>query len=164
MKSGYIRSLDEITKDDVRVAGGKGANLGEMYRSKLPVPEAFVVTTKAYRAFAESNGLDGKLQERLKGIRMEDVGSVERGAAELRKMVESSDIPKDLEAEVALAYRELGKKFGSEDLPVAVRSSATTEDLRDSSFAGQQITMLNVKGSEEVLVAMRKCWASVYTA
>jgi len=164
LKSGYIRSLGEITKDDVRVAGGKGANLGEMYRSKLPVPEAFVVTTKAYRAFAERNSLDKKLRERLKEIRMEDVRSVERGAAELRRIVESSDVPKDLEAEVEHAYRELSRKFGSEALPVAVRSSATTEDLRDASFAGQQITMLNVKGAEEVLVAIRKCWASVYTA
>lgn len=164
MKSGYIRSLEEITKHDVRVAGGKGANLGEMYRSKLPVPEAFVVTTKAYRAFVERNGLDAKLRQRLKGISMEDVRSVEKGAAELRRIVESSDIPEDLEAEIALAYRQLSEKFGSEALAVAVRSSATTEDLRDASFAGQQTTLLNVKGVDELFAAIRKCWASVYTA
>ena len=133
MKSGYIRSLGEITKYDVRFAGGKGANLGEMYRSKLPVPEAFVVTTKAYRAFAKRNGLDGKLRQRLKGIRhggRPQRREGRRGDEEDRRVAPTSR--EDVEAEVEQAYQGLGKKFGSEALPVAVRSSATMEDLREA--------------------------------
>ncbi len=162
LNSQYIRSLDEITKFDVGFAGGKGANLGEMYRARLPVPEAFVVTTKAYKGFAKWHGLDEKLQQALKGIDLDDLESLEKGAAKIRKLVESSTMPGEVAGEVALAYRELSGD--SKALAVAVRSSATMEDLRDASFAGQQITLLNVKGANEVLAAIKKCWASVYTA
>ncbi len=164
MNSEYVRFLDEITKFDVGFAGGKGANLGEMYRSRLPVPPAFVVTTKAYRSFAKLHGLDEKLQQQLRGIDMDDLESLGKGAAEMRRIIETSAIHKELAEEVELAYRELSRGSGSKNLRVAVRSSATMEDLREASFAGQQITFLNVKGVKEVLSAIRRCWASAYTA
>ena len=164
MSSEYIRFLDEITKFDVGFAGGKGANLGEMFRSRLPVPRAFVVTTKAYKAFAKVHGLDERLQRELGGIDMDDLASLEKGAAEMRRIVQSSAIPADVAEEVASAYLQLSKSSGRSDLRVAVRSSATMEDLREASFAGQQVTLLNVKGAKEVLTAIRKCWASAYTA
>ncbi len=164
MTSEYVRFLDEITKFDVGFAGGKGANLGEMYRSRLPVPPAFVVTTKAYKAFAKWHNLEEQLQQQLSGINIDDLESLEKGAAAMRNIVESSPIPKDVAEEVELAYRQLSRDSETKDLPVAVRSSATMEDLREASFAGQQITLLNVKGVKEVLAAIKKCWASVYTA
>lgn len=160
----YIRFLDKITKHDVALGGGKGANLGEMYRSKFPVPQAFVVTTKAYEAFAKAHGLDKKLQGWLQGMDLENLQSIEKGAAHIRSIVESSAIPKEIESEIELAYHQLSRDSNSGDLPVAVRSSATMEDLRDASFAGQQATLLNVKGVGEVLAAVKRCWASVYTA
>jgi pyruvate, water dikinase len=164
LSSEYVRFLEEITKFDVGFAGGKGANLGEVYRSKLPVPHAFVVTTKAYKAFAKAHGLDEKLQRQLRRIDMDDLESLEKGAAAMRKMIETSAIPRELAEEVELAYRQLSRESGQRSVPVAVRSSATMEDLREASFAGQQITLLNVKGARGVLAAIRRCWASAYTA
>jgi pyruvate,water dikinase len=160
----YIRFLDEISKFDVRFAGGKGANLGEMYRSRLPVPQAFVVTTKAYKTFAKLHGLDEKLQQQLRGINIDNLESLEKGAAEMRKIIQTSAIPRGVEEEVEVAYLELSRGSDSKNLPVAVRSSATMEDLREASFAGQQITLLNVKGVKGVLAGIKKCWASAYTA
>jgi len=162
--SEYVRFLDEITKFDVGFAGGKGANLGEMFRAKLPVPEAFVVTTKAYKTFARSHRLDERLRDELRGIDLDDFQSLEKGAAKMRRIVESSSIPDEVAEQVVLAYEQLGKGHSARGLPVAVRSSATMEDLREASFAGQQITLLNVKGARQVLSAIRRCWASVYTA
>ena len=164
MNRAHIKFLDGITKRDVPTAGGKGANLGEMYNSRFPVPEAFVLTTKAYEDFAESHGLDKKLKGQLKGIDIDDLKAVEKTAASIRRMVESSSIPKKIEEEIEFAYRQLGVESSSADLSVAVRSSAPTEDLQDASFAGQQATLLNVKGVDELLTAVKKCWASVYTA
>lgn len=164
MESGYVKLLGEVTKLDVGFAGGKGANLGEMVRANFPVPDAFVVTTKAHKTFAASHRLEGRLGEKLGSIRPDDLRSLERGAAEMRKMVETTSIPPDVAKDVVKAYEDLSGRHGAREIPVAVRSSATMEDLRDASFAGQQITLLNVRGAKQVLAAVRKCWASVYTA
>ncbi|MDR2996671.1 MAG: hypothetical protein LBU78_00965, partial [Microbacterium sp.] len=129
---------------ELSVVGGKGANLGEMRRAGLPVPGGFVVTTDAYARAAEA------------------VGLAERGGdaepAELRRMLEAAPIPEDLRAAVADAYAQLG-----DDVAVAVRSSATAEDLPGAAFAGQQDTYLNVVGVNDVLDAVRRCWASLWT-
>lgn len=164
MESGYVKLLGEVTKLDVGFAGGKGANLGEMVRANFPVPDAFVVTTKAHKTFAASHRLESRLGEKLRAINPDDIRSLERGAAEMRKMVETTSIPPDVAKDVAKAYEELSGRNGGSDISVAVRSSATMEDLRDASFAGQQVTFLNVRGPKQVLAAVRKCWASVYTA
>jgi pyruvate,water dikinase len=164
LDSGFIKFLDEIGKRDTSFAGGKGANLGEMFRSHLPVPPAFVVTTKAYDTFLAANALDPKVEKMLSTFDYDDFARLDRDAAEIRKLIESSKIPAALAQEIALAYAELRRRSGGGMMPVAVRSSATMEDLREASFAGQQITLLNVKGMPELLKSIKKCWGSVYTA
>ncbi len=162
--SSIIRFLDGITKKDVSFAGGKGANLGEMYRFGLPVPPAFVVTTKANELFANSYGLEKKVQGILEGIDVDDLGGLNRKAAQIRGMIEHLRVPSEVAAQIGLAYDELCRQTDTHDISVAVRSSATMEDLREASFAGQQATVLNVRGMKEVLSSVLKCWASVYTA
>jgi pyruvate, water dikinase len=162
--SSFIKFLDEIGKHDTSFAGGKGANLGEMYRAHLPVPPAFVVTTKAYETFLAANALDPKVEKMLTTFDYDDIAKLDRDAAEIRKLIESSRMPAELTEEIALAYAELLRRCGGGRMPVAVRSSATMEDLREASFAGQQVTLLNVKGMAELLKAIKKCWGSVYTA
>src|SRR5881397_1269472 len=164
MNSDYIRFLEEIGKHDTGFAGGKGANLGEIFRARLPVPPAFVVTTKAYEVFSKSHGLEQKIERILSRIDVDDFANLEKGAAEIRRIVESSALPGEVSRVVGLAYEELCRRSSVRNLPVAVRSSATMEDLREANFAGQQITLLNVRGKKAILSAIRKCWASVYTA
>ncbi len=164
MDSGFIKFLDEISKHDTSFAGGKGANLGEMYRAHLPVPPAFVVTTKGYETFLASNRLEGKIEKMLAALDYDDVAKLDKGASEIRRLIESSKMPADLAQEISLAYAELCRRCGTIRMSVAVRSSATMEDLREASFAGQQVTLLNVKGKEGLLGAIKRCWASVYTA
>jgi pyruvate, water dikinase len=164
LDSGFIRFLDEIGKHDASFAGGKGANLGEMYRAHLPVPPAFVVTTKAYETFLAANALDPKVEKMLSTFDYDDIDKLDRDAAEIRKLIESSKMPAELAEEIARAYAELRRRGGGGRMPVAVRSSATMEDLREASFAGQQITLLNVKGMPELLKSIKRCWGSVYTA
>jgi len=164
MDSGFIRFLDEVGKRDTSFAGGKGANLGEMYRSHLPVPPAFIVTTKAYDTFLAANALDPRVEKMLAAFDYDDIAKLDRDAAEIRKLIESSKMPAELAREITLAYAELRRRCRGGRIPVAVRSSATMEDLRDASFAGQQVTLLNVKGMAELLKSIKKCWASVYTA
>lgn len=156
--------LDEISKHDVAFAGGKGANLGEMVRSHLPVPPAFVVTSKAYETFLAENKLEEHMTRILADMDFDDIANLDGGALKIRKLIETSLMPRDLASEVERSYAELSRRSSTANLPVAVRSSATMEDLRDASFAGQQITLLNVRGKSELLDAIRKCWASVYTA
>jgi len=164
LNSDYIRFLDEVGKHDTAFAGGKGANLGEMFRARLPVPVAFVVTTKAYEVFSKSHGLEMKIEKILSELDVDDYRNLERRAAAIRRIIESSAMPAGIAQEVTLAYDDLCRRSSSRRLPVAVRSSATMEDLREASFAGQQVTLLNVRGKKSILSAIRKCWASVYTA
>ena len=164
MATDYVRFIEGVSKHDVGFAGGKGANLGEMRRANLPVPEAFVVTTKAYTSFAMMHRLDERLRERLEGIDVDDLESLERGARAVRRMVEAGKLPEDVAREVVAAYARLGEECGERKVRVAVRSSATMEDLREASFAGQQVSVLNVRGEAQLLAALRRCWASLYTA
>ncbi len=163
MNSSYIKFLDDITKHDVPFAGGKGANLGEMYRKGLPVPPAFVLTTKAYEEFLDKNKITSEIERRLRGINFENVEELEKNVSEIQQLIISSRIPANVREEILRGYRELCVRTGKNNLPVAVRSSATMEDLREASFAGQQLTILNVRGERELLSAVKRCWASVYT-
>ena len=142
-----VAGLAEVARGDVAQAGGKGANLGELTRAGFPVPAGFVVTTLAYRRFVEQNHLSQVIDQELGS------GS---GAA-IREAFERSPIPSDVAAAVADAYRRLGGG------PVAVRSSATAEDLEEAAFAGQQETYLGISGGDELLQAVRNCWASLWT-
>src|SRR5881397_1942444 len=146
MNSDYIRFLEEIGKHDTGFAGGKGANLGEIFRARLPVPPAFVVTTKAYEVFSKSHGLEQKIERILSRIDVDDFANLEKGAAEIRRIVESSALPGEVSRVVGLAYEELCRRSSVRNLPVAVRSSATMEDLREASFAGSRSRSLTCGG------------------
>ena len=139
--------------------GGKGANLGKLIKAGFPVPPGAVVTTAGYTEFIRANGLAERIEEILEGIDYEDIGALEAETARIRALVIECDIPDDLTRAIREAYAALG------DEPyVAVRSSGTAEDLEDASFAGQHDTYLDVKGSDALLDAVRRCWASLWTA
>src|SRR5437588_846516 len=141
------------------LVGGKAANLGEMMRAGLPVPPGFCITTTAYSLATEDSGLESIL-DKLVNAHAGDTAHLERGAASARACILATPIPSSVAAAITEAYRTLGK---SETIPVAVRSSATAEDLPFASFAGQQETYLNVMGIDAVLDAVQRCWASLWT-
>src|SRR3954447_12821211 len=142
----------EIGRDDVPAAGGKGASLGELLRAGIRVPDGFVVTTAAFRTAV------GALALADRGTALDAAGDLNAPWAELRSVVESAPLPDDVAAAITAAYAALGDP----DLPVAVRSSATSEDSAEASFAGLQDTYLWVRGADAVLEAVRRCWASLY--
>src|SRR5262245_61168600 len=146
-----VISFPELSRDDVAIAGGKGANLGELTRAGLPVPPGFVVATDAYREFVDSAGIGPQILTLA-------TNPGEGTAPDILALFAAHDVPPALAAEIVQEWRRLGEG------PVAVRSSATSEDLEEASFAGQQDTYLNVRGSDALLAAVRDCWASLWTA
>jgi pyruvate,water dikinase len=153
-----IAWFKDLTKDDIPLAGGKGANLGEMTQAGLPVPEGFMVTAQAYEAFIKENNLSKKIESILK-VDVDDSSKLMEASKKLRKLIESSPIPEKIKKDILRSY----KKLDSGNAFVAVRSSATAEDLPDASFAGQQETFLNTRGEKQVLENVRKCWSSLFT-
>ena len=151
--------FDEIGRQDVPLAGGKGANLGDMVQAGLPVPPGFVITAPAYRLVVQEGGLSSRIGELLAGLDRDACDALQAAESRLRELFVHLPIPQELEREILEGYRRLGT-----DEPVAVRSSATAEDLAGASFAGQQDTILNVIGEEELLQAVRKCWSSLFTS
>ncbi|WP_423792920.1 phosphoenolpyruvate synthase [Methanocaldococcus indicus] len=158
----FVVWLDEITNKDVHIAGGKGASLGEMWNAGLPVPDAFIVTADAYRYFITETGIKEKIKELLKNLDIRDTKALEETSKKIRELMESVEMPYDLKLAIVESYNKLCEKFG-EEVPVAVRSSATAEDLPDASFAGQQDTYLNVKGADNVVKYVQKCFSSLFT-
>lgn len=172
--------LKNIDKDDIDIAGGKGANLAELYNLRLPVPPAFVITAQAYKQFLIHAKLTDKINSILAGIDIENTVELESKAKEIQQIIIEAEMPPALEKEIIEAYdnlnisedlaREAVKdvmeliKAGKEPAFVAVRSSATTEDLSTASFAGQQETFLNVNGNNALIEAVKHCWASLFTA
>ncbi len=154
--------LEEVGKDDVSVVGGKGASLGEMINVGAPVPGGFAVTAQAYRDFINRSGIADDIFEALK-VDVNDPAALNGAAEKAKKLVLGGKVPKDIEKDIRNRYQEMCKREGKEVL-VAVRSSATAEDLPDASFAGQQETFLNMRGEDQVFEAVRKCWASLYGA
>lgn len=158
--------FEELTKEDVPLVGGKNANLGEMIRAGIPVPPGFAVTAHAYRRFIEETGIKEKIQailrERVKPGASAPEDYIE-ASREIRTLIEGTPMPKDIEEAIRSAYRELCGRLGKREEFVAVRSSATAEDLPDASFAGQQETFLNVKGEDDVVNKVKKCWSSLFT-
>ena len=155
---GQVVSLETLRQDATERGGGKGANLGELFAAGLDVPPGFCVTTSAYRRTVVEAGLAGAIEKELRDVRVDDPGSAETASASITMLFESLPLPDDLTQEILAAYRALGAP------PVAVRSSATTEDLPGASFAGQQATLLNVRGDNELLGAVRHCWGSLWSA
>ena len=148
----------EIDSGDLALAGGKGANLGEMTQRGAPVPPGFVVSVVSYQKFLTDNGLDSRLSDILGGVDVYHSSNLVDVARTAQEAILSAPMPPDLSVEITDAYRALGEG------PVAVRSSATAEDLPDASFAGQQRTYLNVEGIDQVLETVKGCWASLFEA
>jgi pyruvate,water dikinase len=157
----YTAWFDEIRKGDLALAGGKGANLGELRHAGLPVPSGFVLTTLAYDAFVKAGGLKGEIVGLASVARAEDPAGFEEVAEGIRALFSGGKVPKEMADEICAAYEELSE---DREMAVAVRSSATAEDLAGASFAGQQETFVNVRGAGALLEAVRACWASLWTA
>jgi len=162
----YIRWFSEIGMDDVGLVGGKNASLGEMYRhlsaQGVKVPNGFAITAQAYRDLLEQADARRQLREALEGLRPDDMTDLARRGQRAREIVANAPFPSELERQILEAYRVLRGEYG-EELCVAVRSSATAEDLPTASFAGQQESYLNVRGEEALLTACRHCFASLFT-
>jgi len=179
---GFVKWFSELSNKDISVAGGKGASLAEMYNNKFPVPPGFIVTAQAYDYFIEKSGLRNQIFNMLNEIDVDNTHQLESVAKKVRHLIETASMPAELRNEISEAYevldveREKIKSKGisqgalailknSHEPPfVAVRSSATMEDLVDASFAGQQETFLNVKGADSLIESVKKCFASLFTA
>jgi pyruvate,water dikinase len=158
----FVAWFSEIHKNDVALVGGKGANLGEMTNAGFPVPNGFVVTSHAYYEFIKENKLDIKIKHLLSTAKFDNSTALDKLSKQVKKMVTDGKIPEDVIKQVVAAYNKLG---GSLEYPlVAVRSSATAEDLANASFAGQQETYLNVKGDAVLLEKIKQGWASLFDA
>jgi pyruvate,water dikinase len=166
MAERHVVWFEDVGMGDVREVGGKNASLGETTRSLgtsgVRVPEGFATTAAAYRAFVEANGLEAALREKIRQYRAGEV-SLRKTGEELRTLVLGGTFPEETAGLIREYYRSLAERAGVQDPPVAVRSSATAEDLPDASFAGQQETFLNVAGEAELLAACRRCFASLFT-
>jgi pyruvate,water dikinase len=164
----FVRWFAETGLSDVGLVGGKNASLGEMIRSLAPlgvrVPDGFAVTAEGYRHFLRRAGLEQPVAELLSGIRRDDVKDLVERSNRIRGLIVGAELPDDLCREALAAYRNLSARYTTETADVAVRSSATAEDLPGASFAGQQDTYLNVRGETAVLDAVRRCFASLFTA
>jgi len=150
--------FDQVAKQDIPLVGGKGANLGEMTRAKIPVPPGFIVTSSAYFDFVESSGVRPKIHSILHGLNVEDSRALAAASVKVKELIMDTLLPESLAMEIRDAYAKLGSGL------VAVRSSATAEDLPEASFAGQQSTYLNQEGANMVVNAVQKCWASLFEA
>lgn len=167
----YIKWFREISEGDLGSVGGKGQNLGIMLKMHLPVPNGFAVTAQTYGEYLEKKKIKEKILSLLKDLDVENNDKLQAVAAQIQNIITSTPMPQDLAEEIMYTYELLGsEKQKATDLVepkevfVAVRSSATAEDLPEASFAGQQATFLNVKGKEKVVSAVLACWASLFTA
>jgi len=162
-----IMWLSEISNDDVAFVGGKNASLGEMWNALVPkgvrIPNAFVVTASGYRHFMTHTGLQDKVKEALSGLDTKDIKNLQKRGKKVRELFMKTSFPKDLEEEVLTNYKKLSDESGQQDTDVAVRSSATAEDLPGASFAGEHDTYLNVTGGKNVINAIRSAMASLFT-
>ncbi len=162
----YIKRLDEVGITDIALVGGKNASLGEMLqtldRKGVRVPSGFAITADGYRYFVEEAGLDRQIRDILDGLNTRDMQGLASRGARVRKAITDAPLPPTLEQEIIEAYALMEQEYGSQ-VDVAVRSSATAEDLPDASFAGQQETYLNVTGTSDLLSKVRMCFASLFT-
>jgi pyruvate,water dikinase len=157
--------FDQIGKQDVPLVGGKSASLGEMTsKTKVPVPYGFALTADAYRLFLREGGLENKIAQALAPLKdPNDTETLQKVGAEIRKIINSAHMPRELEKTIVKGYEELSAREKVKNPFVAIRSSATAEDLPDASFAGQQETYLNVSGASNVVASVRECYASLFT-
>ena len=173
-KISFIKWFSELNKKSINVAGGKGANLAEIFNLGVSVPPGFVITAQAYDYFIEKANLKSKIKELLEKINYENTKELEEIAKQIREFIVNSKFPKEMEEEILESYESLNTDESkktinqilekAQEIFVAVRSSATTEDLANASFAGQQETFVNIRGNEELLENIKKCFASLFTA
>jgi pyruvate,water dikinase len=165
MRRDLVLWFESLRKTDIPSVGGKNANLGEMTSAGIPVPPGFAITAFSYKRFIEETGIASKIYEIIKETvtNPNDPKQFEIASKKIRGLVEATPMPKDIENAARSAYAEMCKRIGVNDVFVAVRSSATAEDLADASFAGQQETFLNIRGPDEVIEATVKCWSSLFT-
>lgn len=166
----YVRWLEEITKDDIPIAGGKGANMGEMIRIGMPVPPGFVITTAAFERLIQFHNVSDKIKMMLDGINVDDIDILMSTSKKIKELIIFLDFPNEIESEIIDSYKRLSHADNksatnlteSDAEFVAVRSSATAEDLPGTSFAGQQASFLNIKYDVNLIKAVQECWASLY--
>ncbi len=158
--------FEKLARGDVALVGGKNSSLGEMVAQLsglgIRVPPGFATTSDAYRAYLKANTLDQLIADHMEDLRQHRI-TLQQAGARVRAAIAEGEFPEDTRAAIVRAYAELGERAGIKDLPVAVRSSATAEDLPDASFAGQQETFLNIRGEAALLAACRRCYASLFT-
>ncbi|MGI5921076.1 MAG: phosphoenolpyruvate synthase [Syntrophomonadaceae bacterium] len=158
----FIKWFEELSKQDIAMVGGKGANLGELTQAGIQVPPGFCVTAYAYQHFIKSTGLQEEIRALIAETDIEDTRKLDENTEKIRQLITSTSMPIEIKDEIISAY---GKLTGTGNNPrVAVRSSATAEDLPDASFAGQQDTYLNIMGAHDVVSYVQKCWASLWTS
>lgn len=176
----FVKWFSELSNKDIAVAGGKGASLSEMYNNKFPIPPGFMITAQAYGYFVQKSGIGPRINEILKATDVDDTKKLNEASKNIRALIENTEMPPEMAESILEAYdvMDVAKpstsniKKGALDILksahekpfVAVRSSATTEDLVDASFAGQQDTFLNVKGDKDLLINVKKCFSSLFTA
>ena len=161
----FLLWFEQLEREDVAIVGGKSSSLGEMTaKVDVPVPYGFATTAHAYRYFFEKSGLDNEVRELVGELTdVENSALLRDVCARIRQAILDKEMPQDLQDAIAAAYEELGKKMNIDQPYVAVRSSATAEDLPDASFAGQQDTYLNVQGAETIIAKVKECYASCFT-
>ncbi len=162
----FVLWLDEVRKEDVPLVGGKNANLGEMLAAGIPVPPGYAVTAYAFKYFLDKTGLAEKIYTMLRQLNVNDTEALQKTTDNIREMIMNQPMPPEVESEIKKFHRELAKRLNMpvEAVRVAVRSSATAEDMPEASFAGQQDTYLNVYGEDSVVYHVKRCWASLFTA
>ncbi|OGP61757.1 MAG: hypothetical protein A2V65_01120 [Deltaproteobacteria bacterium RBG_13_49_15] len=159
----YVLNLKDLDKKAISVVGGKNASLGEMIKAGIHVPPGFAVTTDCYLKFISETGIDDKIYETLKDVQPEDVSSLDRASERIKACIQEGSISGDIREAIEYGYLGLCRACAVADVPVAVRSSATAEDLPTASFAGQQDTYLWIQGVYNVISHVQSCWASLFT-
>jgi pyruvate,water dikinase len=163
----YVRTLDSLGINDIALVGGKNASLGEMIGSLKPlgvkVPDGFAVTAEGYRLFISHNDFETPIRSFFEGVDLTDIEALNRCGEQIRSLILTGEMPDTLKEEIAQSYRDMEKLYAMASVDVAVRSSATAEDLPDASFAGQQESYLNVRGETMLIEHVRRCFASLFT-
>ncbi len=163
----FLTDLHTVGLNDIEQVGGKNASLGEMLQNLtqlgIQIPGGFIITVAAYREFIQYNNLDEEIKKIINAIKLDDIESLRRGGLQARQLFKNAKFPRELSDAIIEKYNQLSQSFGQDITDVAVRSSATAEDLPDASFAGQQETYLNVRGPVTLMNAVRNCFASIFT-